>query len=150
MIPDGEPRARVSLSFPAKPGDPVLGGGCGAIIRSRARSTAPVVELWEVEGPCPFLAAPRIYLGLRRKPLIKAVECAFLHINDARAVLQVVGDEPGAAVGAEDAVEPLARTCLGVRTVGEALGGSAEHEIRVGHRSECRHLAAGGPLAIGA
>src|SRR5262245_8794681 len=44
---------------------------------------------------------------------------------------------------------PRARTCLGIRTVGEALGVSAQHgEIRVRHRRECRHLSAGRPLAI--
>jgi len=114
-----------------------------------SRSTGLVVELREVERPHPRLAAPREYLGFRREPLVEAIESAFLHENDARSVLQVVGEHPGTAVGTEDAVEPLARTCFGIWTVGEALGVSAEHgEIRVRHRHECRHLSAGRPLAI--
>src|SRR5262249_26070134 len=85
----------------------------------------------------------------RREPLLEAIESAFLHEHDAGAVLQVVGEHPGSAVGTEDAIEPLARTGFGVQTVGEALGVSAEHgEIRVGHRHECRHLSAGRSLAV--
>src|SRR5262245_20004133 len=117
--------------------------------KSLSHSTGPVVELWKVERTCPLLAAPREDLEFRREPLVEAIESAFLHENDARAVLQVVGEHPGTAVGTEDTIEPLARTCFGVRTVGEALGVSAEHrEIRVGHRYECRRLSAGRPLAI--
>ena len=49
----------------------------------------------------------------------------------------------------EDAIEPLVRTCLGVRTVGEALGASAEHgEIRGRHHHPCCHLCARRSLAI--
>src|SRR5262249_13428517 len=117
--------------------------------KSLSHSTGPVVELWEVERPCPLLAAPREYLGFRREPLVEAIESAFLHENDARAVLQVVGEHPGTTVGTEDTIEPLARTCFVVGTVGEALGFSAEPgETRVGHRHECRRLSAGRPLAI--
>src|SRR5262249_15399143 len=65
------------------------------------------------------------------------------------SVLLVVGDHPGTAVGTEDAIEPLVRTCFGVRTVGEALGASAQHgEIRVGDHHPCCHLCAGRSLAI--
>src|SRR5262249_29483491 len=119
-----------------------------ALVRG-SRSTGPVVELWEIERPCPLLAAPRENLEFRREPLIEAIESASLHEHGPREVLQVVGEHPGTAVGTEDAIEPLARTCFGIRTVGEALGVSAEHgEIRVRHRPECRHLSAGRPLAI--
>src|SRR5262245_4487700 len=114
-----------------------------------SRSTRPVVELWEVEWPCPLLAAPREDFGLRREPLVEAIESAFLHVNDARTVLQVIGDHPGTAVGTEDAIEPLVRTCFGVRTVREALGASAQHgEIRFRHHHPCCHLCAGRSLAI--
>src|SRR5262245_57835391 len=117
--------------------------------KSLSHSTGPVVELWEVERPCPLLAAPREDLEFRREPLVEAIESAFLHDDGPREVLQVVGKHPGTTVITEDAIEPLARTCFGIRTVGEALGASAEHgEIRVGHSSECRHLSAGRPLAI--
>src|SRR5215467_6307074 len=92
---------------------------------------------------------PSAMLNACQGVLVEAIESAFLDENDPRAVLQVVGDHPGTAVGTEDAIEPLARTCFGVRTVGEALGVSAEHgEIRLRHRHECRHLSAGRPLAI--
>src|SRR5262249_58683246 len=84
-----------------------------------SRSTGHVVELREVERPCPLLAAPREDLDFRREPLVEAIESSFLHENGAREVLQVVGEHPGTAVGIEDAIEPLARTCLGIRTVGE-------------------------------
>src|SRR5262249_30505025 len=81
--------------------------------------------------------------------LFEAIESTFLYPNDARAVLEVVGDHPGTAIGTEDAIETLARTCFGVRTVTEALGVSAQDgEIRFRHRHECRHLSAGRPLAI--
>src|SRR5262249_26303690 len=114
-----------------------------------SRSTRPVVELWEVEWPCPLLATPREDFCLWREPLVEAIESAFLNVNDARTVLQVVGDYSGTAVGTEDAIEPLVRTCFGVRTVGEALGASAQHgEIRVGDHHPCCHLCAGRPLAI--
>src|SRR5215475_11336967 len=117
--------------------------------KSLSHSTAPVVELGEVEPRHPVLAAPREDFGLRREPLVEAIESAFLHINDARTILQVVGDHPGTAVGAKDAIEPLVRTCFGVRTVGEALGASAQHgEIRVRHHHPCCHLCAGRSLAI--
>src|SRR5262245_40133287 len=100
-----------------------------------------MVELWEVERPCPLLAAPCEDLEFRREPLVEAIESAFLHENGARDVLQVVGEHPGTAVGTEDSIEPLARTCFGVRTGGKALGVSAEHgEICVRYRRECRHL----------
>src|SRR5215470_14664695 len=106
-----------------------------------SRSTGSVVELWEVERRHPLLAAPRKNLDFRREPLVEAIESAFLHENVAREVLQVVADQPGTAVCTEDAIEPLARTGLGMRTVGEALGVSAEHgEIRVRHQRDCRHL----------
>src|SRR5262249_51688377 len=69
--------------------------------------------------------------------------------NDAGTVLQVVGEHPGTAVGAKDAIEPLVRTCFGVRTVGEALGASAQQaEIRFRHHRPYCHLCAGRPLAI--
>ena len=111
-----------------------------------SRSTGPVVELGEVERRHPLLAAPRKDLDFRREPLVETIESAFLHENVAREVLQVVGNHPGTAVGTEDAIEPLARTCLGIRTVGEALGVPAEHsEIR---QRDCRHLAARRTLAI--
>src|SRR5262245_48579875 len=113
------------------------------------RSFGSVVELWDVERPCPLLAAPREDFGLRREPLVKAIESAFLHVNDARTVLQVVGGHPGTAVGTEDPIEPLVRTCLGVRTVREALGASAEHsEVRLRHHHPCCHLCARRSLAI--
>src|SRR5262244_1798581 len=113
------------------------------------RSFGSVVELWDVERPCPLLAAPREDFGLRREPLVEAIESAFLHVNVTRTVLQVVGDHPGTAVRTEDAIEPLVRTCFGVRTVGEALGASAQHgEIRFRHHHPCCHLCAGRPLAI--
>src|SRR5262245_2410310 len=97
----------------------------------------------------PVLAAPREDFGLRREPLVEAIESAFLHVNDARTVLQVVGNYPGTAVGARDTIEPLLRTCFGVRTVGEALGASAQHgEILFRHHHPCGHLCAGRPLAI--
>src|SRR5262249_62408034 len=95
--------------------------------KSLSHSTAPVVELGEVEPRHPVLAAPREDFGLRREPLVEAIESAFLHVNDARTVLQVVADHPGTAVGAEDTIEPLACTCFGVWAVGEALGASAQH-----------------------
>src|SRR5262245_56725077 len=95
-----------------------------ALVRG-SRSTGPVVELWEIERPCTLLAAPREDLEFRREPLIEAIESAFLHENEARAVLQLVGEHPGTAVGTEDAIEPLARTCFSIWTVGEALGVSA-------------------------
>src|SRR5262245_2647208 len=125
----------------------------GRPLRTRmpgSRSTGPVVELGEVERPCPLLAAQREDFGLRRKPLVEAIERAFLHVNDARTVLQVVGEHPGTAVGTEDAIEPLARTGFaGARTVGEALGGSAQHgEIRLRYHNPCGHLCAGRSLAI--
>src|SRR5215813_8405005 len=106
---------------------------------SVSHSTGPLAELWEVERPCPLLAAPREDLEFRREPLVETIESAFLDEDGAREVLQVVGEHPGTTVSTEDAIEPLARTCFGIRTVGEALGGSAEHgEICVGHSSECR------------
>jgi len=108
-----------------------------------------VVELREVERQHPVLAAPREDFGLRREPLVEAIESAFLHVNDARTVLQVVGEHPGTTVSTEDTIEPLARTCFGVRTVGEALGASAQHgEIRFRHHHPCCHLCAGRPLAV--
>src|SRR5262245_12527086 len=76
-----------------------------ALVRG-SRSTGPVVELWEIERPCPLLAAPREDLEFRREPLIEAIESAFLHENGPREVLQVVGEHPGTAVGTEDAIEP--------------------------------------------
>src|SRR5262245_66396424 len=97
-----------------------------ALVRG-SHSTGPVVELWEVERPCPLLAAPREDFEFRREPLVEAIESAFLHENVAKEILQVVADQPGTAVITEDAIEPLARTCFGIRTVGEALGASAEH-----------------------
>src|SRR5262245_58462057 len=104
-------------------------------------STGPVVELWEVERQHPLLAAPRKDLDFRGEPLVEAIESALLHENVAREVLQVVADQPGTAVCTEDAIEPLARTGLGVRTVGEALGVPAEHgEVRGTHHRHCRHL----------
>src|SRR5262245_8762381 len=113
------------------------------------RSFGSVVELWDVERPCPLLTAPREDIGLRREPLVEAIESAFLHENNARTVLQVVGDHPGTAVRTEDAIEPLARTCFGVRAVGETLGASAQHgEIRVRHHHPRCHLCAGRSLAI--
>src|SRR5215510_12728702 len=96
-----------------------------ALVRG-SRSTGPVVELWEVKRPHPRQAAPREDLGLRREPLVEAIEGAFLHENDARTVLQVVADHTGTAVGTEDAIEPLACTWFGIRTLREALGASAE------------------------
>ena len=70
---------------------------------------------------------PSAMLNACQGVLVEAIESAFLDENDPRAVLQVVGDHPGTAGGTEDAIEPLARTCFGVRTVGEALVMSAEH-----------------------
>ena len=114
-----------------------------------SRSTGPVVELGEVERRHPLRAAPRKDLDFRCEPLVEAIESAFLHENVAREVLQVVADHPETAVGIEDAIEPLARTCLGIRTVGEALGAPAEHsEIRIRYQRDCRHLAARRTLAI--
>src|SRR5262249_37064253 len=99
---------------------------------SRFSSLGPVVELSDVERRHPRLAAPREDFGLRREPLVHAIKSAFLPIDDARTVLQVVGDHPGTAVGAEDPVLSLAVTGFGVRTVGETLGASAQNgEIRV-------------------
>src|SRR5262247_1621655 len=83
-------------------------------------STWPVVELWHVERRHPLLAAPRKDLDFRREPLVEAIEGALLHEHVAREVLQGVAEQPGTAVFAEDAIEPLARTGLGMRTVGEA------------------------------
>src|SRR5262249_34084560 len=52
-------------------------------------------------------------------------------------------------VGTEDAIETLARTCFGVRTVGETLDASAEHgEIRLRHHHPCCHLCARRSFAI--
>src|SRR5215468_2302133 len=84
--------------------------------KSVSHSTGPVVELWEVERPCPLLAAPREDLEFRCKPLVEAIESAFLHENGAREVLEVVGEHPGTTVSTEDAIEPLSRTCFGIRT----------------------------------
>src|SRR5262245_26950316 len=88
---------------------------------SGCRSPGPVVELGDVERPCPLLADPREDLGLRREPLVEAIERAFLHVNDARTVPQVVGDHPGTAVGTEDPLQPLVRRCLGVRAYEKLL-----------------------------
>src|SRR5262245_26757454 len=41
---------------------------------SDSRSPGPVVELWDVERPCPLLAAPSEDFGLRREPLVEAIE----------------------------------------------------------------------------
>src|SRR5215813_13219698 len=57
---------------------------------SGSRSLRPVVELWDVERPCPLLAAPREHLEFRRKPLFEAIESAFLYPNDARGVLPLL------------------------------------------------------------
>src|SRR5262249_40636197 len=65
-------------------------GGCD--------SAGPVVELWEVEGRHPLLAAPRKDLDFRGEPLVEAIESALLYENVAREVLQVVADQPGTAV----------------------------------------------------
>jgi hypothetical protein len=51
-----------------------------------------VVELWDVERPCPLLAAPREDLEFRREPLVEAIERAFLHENDARTELLATGE----------------------------------------------------------
>src|SRR5262245_40114553 len=116
---------------------------------SGRRLLGPVVELWDVERTCPWLAAPREDFGLRREPLVEAIESAFLHVNDARAVFEVVGDHPRTAIGTKDAIKPLVRTCFGVRTVGEALGTSTEDgEIRLGHHHPRSHLCARRSLAI--
>src|SRR5262245_55631209 len=126
------------------------GGTARLLTRAGGSSSpGPVVELREVERRHPRLAAPREDFGPRRKPLVEAIESAFLHVNDARTVLQIVGDHPRTAVGTEDAIEPLVRTCLGVRTVGEALGASAEHgEILLRHYHPCCHLCARRSLAV--
>src|SRR5262249_5198569 len=114
-----------------------------------SRSTGSVVELWDVERRHPLLAAPRKDLDFRREPLVEAIESAFLHVNDARTVLQVVGDHPGTAVCTEDAIEPLAPTCFGVRTVGETLGASAQDgEVLLRHHRPCCHLRARRSFAI--
>jgi len=104
--------------------------------------------LWEGERPCPLQSALHEHLDFRRDQL-GAIETAELHENDAREALQVVGVQPGTADGTEDAIEPFACTCLGIRIIVEALGASAEQrEIRFRHREECRRLSAGRPLAI--
>src|SRR5262245_26898869 len=94
-----------------------------------SRSTRPVVELGAVDRRHPLLAGPHENVGLRREPLVEAIERALLNVNDAGTVLQIVGERPGTAVGTEDAIEPLARTCFGIRGVGVALRGSAEREV---------------------
>src|SRR5262249_21267733 len=58
-------------------------------------------------------------------------------------------NHPGTAVCTEHPIESLAGACLGVRTVREALGISAQKgEIRGRHYHERRHLSAGRSLAI--
>jgi hypothetical protein len=57
---------------------------------SGCRSAGSVVELWEVERPHPRLAGPREDLGLRREPLVEAIESAFLHVNDAGSVFRLL------------------------------------------------------------
>src|SRR5262245_60189674 len=79
---------------------------------SGVSSLGPVVELGEIERRHPRLAAPREDVGLRREPLVEAIERAFLRVHAARTVLQVVCDHTGTAVGTEDALEPLVSSPL--------------------------------------
>src|SRR5215470_14448473 len=102
------------------------------------------VELRKVEWPCPFQPALGEHFE-RWLDQFGPVQAAQHHEDEAGETVQIAGEQPGAAVRAEVAVERLAGFGEIAMRLRRAAG---QGEIILRYGEECCHLATRGSLAV--